>query len=406
MGKMYRRYTLLLGMVVKMANTVVPVKKNTWIFGSFHGKDFREGSKYMLEYVSKNHPEIDATFITQSRQTRDKVRALGFKCYMNTSLQGLIKTVRAECVLTTQDMARDILFVSPKKNRRIYYLMHGQSLKKAFKSLPDGYIYDLINQNQSKILRYFSKLYKVLCYNVEIKDLTFVSVTSEFLKSFSEKDFGKLCDVKILGSPRIDVFFDHKKMQQEEWFDIAKDKFVITYMPTHRKYGEGEASPNLFDGNKQVDEWLGQNNAVLLIKNHPNMIPKVVEGADNKNIVDISKSGIDPQVLLYHTDVLITDFSSVWIDYLILKRPIIYYLYDDFEKADVGCHYDIREDCVGHLCQTETELFQLFGKMVQNYEDMRPTDEMVRKFHKYQDGNSCKRHFNEMIKPSIHEKDN
>jgi CDP-glycerol glycerophosphotransferase len=395
---MYRRYTLLLGIFVKLANALVPVKKNTWIFGSFHGKDFREGSKYMLEYVSKNHPEIDATFITQNKETQQTVRALGYKCLMNTSLQGINKLVRAECVLTTQDMTSDIIFVTPKKNRRIYYLIHGQSLKKAFKSLPDGYVYDMLNVKQSKIERYFSKLYKVLCYNVEIKDISFVSATSEFLKPFTEMDFGRLCEVKILGSPRIDVFFDHKKIQKETWLNITTDKFIITYMPTHRKYGVGEASPNLFEGNAQVEAWLEQNNVVLLIKNHPNMLSKVIEGVPSKNILDITKTNIDPQVLLYHTNVLITDFSSVWIDYLILKRPIIYYLYDDFEKADVGCHYDIREDCVGHVCQTEQELFQLFQQMVENYDSMCPTDQMVQKFHTYQDDHSCERHFQEMIK--------
>ena len=85
-------------------------------------------------------------------------------------------------------------------------------------------------------------------------------------------------------------------------------------------------------------------------------------------------------------------------DYLLLRRPIIFYLYDDFEHDDVGTYYDIRQEHVGHVCEDEDGLFELIRQVKANYTDMCPEEKVIRKFHKFVDGNSCQRMFNEVNK--------
>jgi CDP-glycerol glycerophosphotransferase (TagB/SpsB family) len=102
--------------------------------------------------------------------------------------------------------------------------------------------------------------------------------------------------------------------------------------------------------------------------------------------------------VLYHSDVLITDYSSVWMDYLLLKRPIVFYSYDDFVHDDAGVYYDVKDEHVGHFCYTEDELFALLKSIKKNYHAMCPVDDVVSKFHKYVDGNSCERYFNYISK--------
>jgi CDP-glycerol glycerophosphotransferase (TagB/SpsB family) len=83
-------------------------------------------------------------------------------------------------------------------------------------------------------------------------------------------------------------------------------------------------------------------------------------------------------------------------DYLLLRRPIVFYIYDNFVKDDVGLYYDPVKENVGHPCYSEDELFRLIKRIKENYEAMRPSDAAIHKFHKYVDGNSCERYFNEI----------
>jgi len=169
-------------------------------------------------------------------------------------------------------------------------------------------------------------------------------------------------------------------------------------MPTHRLYGHGEATPTPFKDNLEAQQWMKDNNVVLLVKNHPNMAAKVKHPYNSDCIIDITTAGIDPQVALYYSDVLVTDYSSVWTDYLILRRPVIFYFYDNFEANDTGNLYDIREDPPGHFCYNEEEFFGQIRKCIEDYNGMAPSDHIINKYHKFIDGNSCERFYNEIIK--------
>lgn len=248
----------------------------------------------------------------------------------------------------------------------------------------------------------FNKLNMVLAkaflVGYDLHDVDFVSVTSDYLVKYEQKDLSYKVPVKVLGMPRNDALFDDIRMKSEQWLDNLQGKFIISYMPTHRKYGEGEPSPTIFIDNEEYQNWLRNNNAVVLIKQHPNMVSKLKDVKQSDVIIDITSLGIDPQVCIYHSDILITDYSSVWMDYLLLKRPLVFYYYDDFEKEDAGTHYSINEIKPGHFCYNEEELFELVKKAFLNYDDFRPSERVVNMFHKYVDGQSCKRYFDEITK--------
>jgi len=108
--------------------------------------------------------------------------------------------------------------------------------------------------------------------------------------------------------------------------------------------------------------------------------------------------GLDPQVIIYHSDVLISDYSSVWLDYLLLKRPIIHYLYDDFETKDIGLNIDMKKDAPGVICNNEEELKALIVDIKRNYSQYVPKEEVIRKFFKYADGKSSERYYNEILR--------
>lgn len=387
---------LYYGVITRILDLFINAKPKSWVFGAAGGGSYSEGSKYMLEYMLKNHNDFECTFITKNKKLYQELKDKGLPCEYNYSIKGCIRIARAGKFFTTHSNS-DIFYDFRKKGRKNYYLVHGQPLKIAQLALRKNATYwENVEHKNSFVSALRAIVHRCLISDMQMKDFDFVSATSYFLKPYMEIDFDHMIPVKVLGMPRNDGLFDHERMQKEKWIEGLDGKFVITYMPTHRLYGHGEVSPTPFINRPDVQSWFKENNIVFLMKQHPNMIPKLKDNRETETIKDITKLGLDPQVVIYHSDVLITDFSSVWMDYLLLRRPNIFYIYDDFEHNDAGCHYDIREDPPGHFCRNEDELYALIKQCRRDYVSMIPSDRIINKYHKFVDGNSCQRYFEEI----------
>ncbi len=383
----------IIGAFARIISFFIPVKKKHWVFGSDCGNMYREGSKYLIEYMLKEHKDFHCTFITKNKQVFHELNLKGIPCLMNTSIKGIIRIAKADSVFFTQTTG-DINFAHKKKGRHFYYLVHGMIQKKVFGLSPEN----VEKKKGTKKDNLRQRICKWLSTGFDTRDSDFISATSDFFVPIIEDSFNHKVKSLVLGMPRNDALFQPERMKKERWVDGIEQKFVITYMPTHRLYGKGDVTPTPFANRPDIQQWLIENNIVLLIKNHPNMIPKIKEEINTEWCIDITKKRFDPQVCIYHSDVLITDYSSVWIDYLLLERPIIFYLYDDFEQEDAGVLFDLKNENVGHYCYDEEELFHLIQKAKKEYEKMKPTKEAIKKYHHYIDGNSSERHFKEISK--------
>lgn len=389
--------TVAYGIIARIINIFVPVKKNHWIFGANYGKTYSEGSKYILEYMLKNHPEHHCTFITANKDIKKELDSKGIPCEYNFSLKGMITIAQANVVFTCHTLA-DILFVYPKKNRRNYYLVHGQPHKVAMLARSKEYLKATGKLKESRKDKWKEKVHKFFNNGMTWANIEFVSATSEFLQPFMSNDYLGTVPVKVLGMPRNDALFQPERFKNEKWVEGLEGKFVISYLPTHRKYGLGNLSPIPFVNRPEIQEWMRENNIVLLVKQHPNMVKKLKEVHNSDVIKDISKLGIEAQVCLYHSDALICDYSSAWFDYLLLKRPTLFYYYDDFNEDDAGTYFDTKDFFSEYICYNEDELYDKIKKIKENYASMCPSEQLIKKFHKYVDGNSCERYYNEITK--------
>ena len=95
-------HIFLYGLIARPLSFIIPIKRKNWIFGSDYGHMYREGSKYMLEYMLQNHPDYNCTFITKDQRVYDELKEKGIPCEMNFSWKGIWKTLRAEYVFTSQ----------------------------------------------------------------------------------------------------------------------------------------------------------------------------------------------------------------------------------------------------------------------------------------------------------------
>lgn len=146
--------------------------------------------------------------------------------------------------------------------------------------------------------------------------------------------------VKLTGLPRNDYLFTKLRFET-----IPETSKIIVWMPTYRNGNnltEGkqyEYGLPIIDSSNLglLNEHCAKNNVHLLIKFHPfQMKDKEISGFSNIHI--LSSIHVDPSIHFYNylgsADALITDYSSVYIDFLAVDRPIAFILEDYEEYSD------------------------------------------------------------------------
>lgn len=142
---------------------------------------------------------------------------------------------------------------------------------------------------------------------------------------------------RVLGNPRLDFLKDDLNILDYVIEDknsiINEDTKIGIYMPTFRQSAghgkDGEIFENIFNmeefDSNSFEEFLVHNNICIIVKMHPLDLKKV-SLIRNTIVMDMDKmikDDIDLYQLLYSTDFLISDYSSIIYDYMILEKPIV-----------------------------------------------------------------------------------
>ena len=145
-----------------------------------------------------------------------------------------------------------------------------------------------------------------------------------------------------------------KKIKQK--LNIPSDKKVILYAPTYREF-DNEKSINYIKPPIEIEKWerVLKNEYVLLFRTH--YVTEKIMGIKFNNFVYNVSNYECLNHLLFVTDILISDYSSIMFDYSILERPIYSFAYD-YEKYvnNRGCYIDIEKELPNGICKTEDEL--------------------------------------------------
>ena len=65
---------LLIGIIIYPIKNVLKIKRNVWIFGADKGKRYSQNSKFLFEYIIKNHEDVECYWITQSKDLYNELR--------------------------------------------------------------------------------------------------------------------------------------------------------------------------------------------------------------------------------------------------------------------------------------------------------------------------------------------
>ncbi len=222
-----------------------------------------------------------------------------------------------------------------------------------------------------------------------------VIVSSSMVAPYYAEGFGVSVDkVFPLGIPRTDVFFDQDyaaktkdRLYQE--YPMLAGKKVILFAPTFRGNGKLSAyyDKDKFDPNRVIEEM--PEDEVLIIKHHPFVhIQYDIKAENQDRILDLSEES-EINDLLFVTDVLITDYSSVIFEASLLNIPMLFYAYDLREyitSRDIYSEYDLYVP--GKVVETQEQLIDALR-------DVKPDQEKMNKFRnenfEFLDGNSSRR---------------
>ncbi|MEJ8568235.1 CDP-glycerol glycerophosphotransferase family protein [Elongatibacter sediminis] len=380
---------LAMNFLLFLLSYVVPKQRDKWLLGGGMGHRFSGNTRFLYQYLvhRRSVPDVpDAHWITKSAQVLQALRKNGNPVYSAWSLPGLWAILRAEFLLIESgnsadvgghDIAYERLFLG---RFNVVQTWHGTPMKRI--------CLDALRDRD--LSRFHERLYFQL-YQWELSSVRLIIALSDIASERLSSAFDNP-NVAITGYPKNDVFFD----APEAWgirTPWRKYETVIVYAPTFRDYPDA-TRPFSDEFLARINEHLAARNWVLLIKKHAFdrtlQIPPSMS-----HVVDVSKSVDDIQELLVQADVLITDYSSVFVDYLLARRPIIFYAYDiERYLSDSRVIGDFQKEIPGPLVRTEKELEEkLFKHSVwfQEPEYTRTFESLVNYHHVHQDGKSCER---------------
>ncbi len=197
------------------------------------------------------------------------------------------------------------------------------------------------------------------------KNYTDVIVSAEGVVADFEEAFGvEAKRIHAIGVPRTDAFFDanyiaEKREALYEAYPMLQGKKLVMFAPTFRGDTREEAHyPAEYLNLTEFADALSDD-YLIGIKLHPFITEKMeIPDAYSGRMIDFSDYR-EINDLLFVTDVLITDYSSVIFEYAFLKKPLVFYV-PDLEKytSDRDFFYSFDTYTYGKVARCQEELFE------------------------------------------------
>ncbi len=319
---------------------IIPKQPNLYIFGSNEGLYFSDNSRAMFEYIQANDKSINAIWFTKNKRVYSEIeRKYPGSVVISPSLRAAFIYLRAEQAVISfgfQDLCKMPWIPSIKINQ----LWHGIPIKKigllrdSEKTMTDyGPTWPIFVKWMNKVNRFF--------------------VASEYEKKAHSLALGVPENRFIVtGNPRNDDLYKFTKKS-------PKKPRLILYTPTFRNR-ENHSHRVLM--HPEIDEimmhdFLIENDAKLVFR--PHWIEKT-SGFSHDNIQCIShEQEPDLYQLFKQADILITDYSSAFIDWLILDKPVIFAPYDLDEYTENNGFLDLYQNLVpSPICTEADQIFE------------------------------------------------
>ena len=350
------------------------------VLGGANGKAFMGNTKYLYKYLNEN-TDYNSIYIVKSKELQKKLENKGINTIYAYSVEA-IKTLRkARAIMVTHGYF-DILPIKLAPRTVAIQTWHGGFIKIKGKH---PYISKYINSKWTALTRLKIRYYQFFDYVISSSsDKSQLNIASNVFKFPLER-------IITTGYPRNDILFSSdsnliKRIKRN--YNIPDNiKRIILYAPTYR---EVISTKKPFEKGDiiELNNLCKDTETIFLIKAHIN--EELINFTDFE-YVQLASKNADIQELLLISDILITDYSSVTCDFLLLNRPILLYTYDyDEYISHRGIYYkNLEEIAPGPLLFSPSELIDAIKNIEEIYINNKSKAAQIRDyFNRYKDGNS------------------
>ncbi|MCR5202699.1 MAG: CDP-glycerol glycerophosphotransferase family protein [Lachnospiraceae bacterium] len=337
MGKLFKYLRMF-------AYKFLPRRRDVIVFGAWLGERFTDNSMQLFLEASE-YEELTCYWVTKSKEIYRELKKQGLNvCMFGSKKSKKIHKKAGFAVVSNgiSDVEHEYL-----GGAVIIDLWHGIPLKKI--AFDNNY-----EVNHDSPLQKLKRFFKYLPY----KKIYYVAPSENFTDIYMSAFRTKRENILTLGQPRNDVFFEGKAREN------FPGKKIILYCPTHRKEGEVEINIQKIFPLDKLEKFLEENDYYFMIKKHFYHREEITNLSKYKRIFDITQGAYDIQELIMEAKLLITDYSSIYIDYLLLNKPLLFYCYDleDYLKNDREMYFDYNAVTPGNKATTKSEFMEEIEK--------------------------------------------
>jgi len=274
-------------------------------------------------------------------------------------------------IIFLNDNFLPLAYCYPSKKTKIVQLWHGAGAFKKF-----GLSTETDERVKQQVVRANSRL-------------THLFVTSKKVIPFYQEAFGIERDrIYSTGIPVTDAYFQQDKIEQGrerfyKGYPELREKKIILYTPTFRRTSQENKEIMGHFPMEKLQELFGDSWAVL-VKMHPKYpVDNIPENSFCYNMTNYAHI----TDLYFVSDLLVTDYSSTVVEYVLLDKPVILYAYD-LADYDRGFYRDYESSVPGGIARSEEEFLALLSRLE---EDSTRRQAFVDMQYDYRDGDSTKR---------------
>ncbi|MEC1544807.1 CDP-glycerol glycerophosphotransferase family protein [Bacillus halotolerans] len=361
-----------------------PINKKMIFFESFLGKSYSGNPKYIYEKLLEMGYSNQFIFI--------------WSYSGNSSIPGNPIVVERESeeyfkyLAESKYWVNNIIFPVHRKREGNIYLQtwHGTPLKKLG--------FDIEVDGPEKLAR--ENFY------LESRNWDYLISANRYSSNIFKRAFKFNKRVLELGYPANDIFFkkDISGLRDElkEKIGIPKDKKVILYAPTWRDNESSASWQHSFEIKINLNDFMEKlsDEYILLLRMHHLISDSIVISNEYKDHIFNVSSYDDIQELYVISDILITDYSSVFFEFANTKKPILFFAYDyNLYKEEIrGFYLDMKKDLPGPIVESSEELLNSIKNIKQVEIEYKSTyDQFVKKYCEIEDGNSARKIIEEVF---------
>jgi len=341
-----------------VATLVVPRKLGHWVVGC--GSGIGEGALALYRLASAEaheqarSPQTPTRVIWLTRDEREATIAAaeGIPAVIKTSFRGFWLTLRAQVIVVTHGLGDANRYAT--RGAFVLQLWHGIPFKRIQ--------LDSQQTTSNSLLPRANWVRKLLerLYRLASSTISLIPAASELSASRLRTAFG-LPEHKVVvtGDPRDDVLCQGTEAERTDnarallFGKLSLEnpfQRVILYAPTWR---DGEVDPGVPSETEWalIAAWLASSDSMLVIRPHPHGVGDYAAGIDANARVHLLDSSLQSDInpILPAVDLLITDYSSIALDFALLGRPIAFLAADlDHYAATRGLYEDFATFSGGH----------------------------------------------------------